>query len=353
MNKIIVSVLILCHLCIYSQVIAQENPDSNEKITLLKQKKEEVVNQEKEALKKEVIAINKSLEEGDITEKEADNLKKNAADNHALNIKNKIAIIDNSIALLERGESDGIGNLEDGQYKLILFDFENEGSIVKLENTNKPKKYDRRTHANFLLSFGLNNAIIDGETINDSPYSIGRSRFFEFGWNWTTRVLNNSNAIRFRYGFTFLLNELSPTDNRYFVKDGELTYLDVHYGELCRSKLRMHQLLFPLHFEFGPSKKKETANYIRYSSKRSFKFGIGAFGGFNLKTCQSLKYKFEGSTSKEKIRSSYNTNNVIYGLSSYIGYGVFSVFARYNLNPLFKEPNLEENNIAFGLRFDL
>ena len=172
------------------------------------------------------------------------------------------------------------------------------------------------------------------------------------GWNWTTRVFNNSNAVRFRYGFTFLLNELSPTDNRYFVKDGDLTYLDVHFGELCRSKLKMHQLLFPLHLEFGPSKKRETDNYIRYSSKRSFKFGIGAFGGFNLITSQKLKYKFDGSTSKERIKSSYNTNNVIYGLSSYIGYGVFSVFARYNLNPLFKEPNLEENNVSFGLRFD-
>ena len=352
MNKITFLFLIFCQLCICFQVNAQENLDNDEKITLLKQKKEEVVNQEKEALKKEVIDINKNLEEGDITEEEAEDLKKKAAENHALNIKNKTAIIDNSIALLERGQSDEIGNMEDDQYKLVLFDFENEGTIVKLENANKPKKYDKRTHGNFLLSFGLNNAIKDGKTINESPYSIGRSRFFELGWNWTTRVLNNSNAVRFRYGFTFLLNELSPTDNRYFVKDGEFTYLDEHFGELCRSRLKMHQLLFPLHLEFGPSKKRETTNYIRYSSKRSFKFGIGAFGGFNLRTSQKLKYKFDGSTSKERIKSSYNTNNVIYGLSSYIGYGVFSVSARYNLNSLFKEPNLEENNVSLGLRFD-
>lgn len=352
MKKILIPVIFLTFLFIHNDVFAQENSETEEKITLLKQKKEEVINQEKEALKKEVIAINKRQDNGEISELEAEDLKKTAADNHALNIKNKVAIIDNSIALLERGETDGMSDLDQSNYKLVLFDFEDDGSIVRLENTNKPKKYDRRTHSNFLLAFGLNNAILEGETINESPYSIGRSRYLELGWNWTTRIFNNSNAVRLKYGFSFSFNELSPTDNRYFVKDGDLTYLDEHFGELCRSKLRMDQLLFPVYFEFGPSKKRESANYIRYSSKRSFKFGIGAYGGFTLRTRQVIKYKFDGSTSKEKIRSSYNTNNVIYGIGSYIGYGVFSVYGKYDLNPLFKEPNLEQHNVSLGLRFD-
>ena len=39
-----------------------------------------------------------------------------------------------------------------------------------------------------VLAFGLNNAIIDGENFDDSPYKIGGSRFFEIGWNYCYSV---------------------------------------------------------------------------------------------------------------------------------------------------------------------
>jgi len=44
-----------------------------------------------------------------------------------------------------------------------------------------------------VLAFGLNNAIVEGESFDDSPYKIGGSRFFEIGWAWKTRVFKNSN----------------------------------------------------------------------------------------------------------------------------------------------------------------
>ena len=276
-----------------------------------------------------------------------------AANKHALNIENKTAIIDNSIALLERGEADDISEITGDQYKLVLFDFETEGSLIRLENNKKTKKFDKRTHSNLLVAFGFNNAIIDGMSLNDSPYNFGRSRFFEMGWTWSTRVFNNSNAVRFRYGFSFSFNGLIPTNNRYFVQDGNLTYLDVFYADLKKAKLRTDHLTFPLIFEFGPSKKVEGQNYVRYSSKKKFKYGIGGYFGFNLTTRQKLKYYDNGAKHKEKIRKGYNTNNVIYGVTSYIGYSVFSLYVKYDLNDIFKEPNVKQNNISMGLRFDL
>jgi hypothetical protein len=353
MKKIVLIGILISQLFFNTNIYAQENPVNSEKIALLKEKKEDLISEEKEALKKEVIEINERLDNEEITVQEADELKLEAADKHALNIKNKSAIIDNSIALLERGESDEINEIKPDGVKIVLFDFENGEAIVSLKNSKKPKKFDKRTYSNFVMALGLNNAIIEGQSFNNSPYRVGKSRFFEIGWAWSTRLLNNSNAVRFRYGFSFTFNRLNPIDNLYFVQDGNLTYLDEFYTDLTKSKLRMDNLVFPLHFEFGPSKKIERENYIRYSSKKKFKYGIGGYVGLNLSTRQKLVYYENGAKRKDKIKKSYNTSNLIYGLSSYIGYSVFSLYTKYDLNNIFNSPNRKENNISLGIRFDL
>ncbi|NJW55231.1 hypothetical protein HC175_20155, partial [Salinimicrobium sp. CDJ15-91] len=55
---------------------------------------------------------------------------------------------------------------------------------------------------------------------------------------------------------------------------------------------------------------------------------------------------------KLKLKGDYNTNEFIYGLSGYVGFGGTSLYVKYDLNPIFKDPNPELNNISVGLRFD-
>jgi len=353
MKKILFIGLLLSIVFVNKQMFAQENKINIEKITELKKNKQQVINQEKEALKQDVININVKLNKGEITAEQAEKLKLKAADNRALNIENKTAIIDNSIALLERGGTSPIEEEDGVNYKLIFFDFPNEGSIVALKDYNKPKKFDKKTFSNLVVAFGLNNAIIKGESFDNSPYKIGKSKFFEMGWAWSTRLLENSNAVRFRYGFSFTFNGLNPTDNQYFVQNEDATYLEDYPINLSKSKLRMDNLVVPIHFEFGPSKKIERDSYFRYSTERKFKFGIGAYAGFNLGTRQKLKYSENGDKQKDKFKQSYNTANFIYGLSSYIGADDYSFYVKYDLNSIFNDPNTKENNISFGVRFDL
>lgn len=339
------------------QILAQENNDSSEKADSLQKKREQIIEEEKEALKKEVLAINKRFNNSEITSEEADSLKNKAADIHALNIENKIAILENSVALSERGGvyKDTVGiDSENGKEisRIEVQFFDDEGSLIEI-SSGQQKKYDKRTRSNLLVAFGFNNAIIEGQSIDKSPYKMGKSKFFEMGWTWSTRVLDNSNAIRFRYGFAFQFNGLNPTDNMYFVQDGDLTYLEEFPGSLTKSKLRMDNLVVPVHFEFGPSKKIDKGNYYRFSTRKKFKYGIGGYFGFNLRTRQKLKYSLDGSKQKDKITQSYNTSNLIYGLSSYIGVDSFSLYVKYDLNRIFNAPNRQENNIALGLRFDL
>jgi hypothetical protein len=357
MKKILFIAFLFTHVVLSTQIFAQETKDPTKKETVLEQKKQQVILEEKEALKEEVIAINSRFNKGDITSDEASKLKEDAAEIHALNIENRIAILENEAALSARAASNKKATdtiVDDSQEisRIEIKVFDEEDPLVDI-NFGTQKKYDKRTRSNLLVAFGFNNAIIEGQSINKSPYKMGKSKFFEMGWTWSTRVLETSNAIRFRYGFAFQFNGLNPTDNMYFVQDGELTYLEEFPGSLTKSKLRMDNLIVPIHFEFGPSKTIDKGNYIRYSTRKKFKFAIGSYFGFNMRTRQKLKYSENGSKQKDKITQSYNTSNLIYGLSSYIGVDDFSFYVRYDLNRIFNEPNRKENNIALGLRFDL
>jgi len=178
-------------------------------------------------------------------------------------------------------------------------------------------------------------------------------RQVELGWAWKTRVFENSNAMRLKYGFSFQWNKFTPKDDKYFVQNGDLTTLEEFPGNLTESEFRITNLVIPVHFEFGPSKKIDKENYFRYSTRRQFKVGIGGYGGFNIGTQQKLRYKEDGDRVKQKIRRDYNASTFVYGLSGYVGYGGIGLYVKYDLNPLFKDQAIDQHNISLGFRFDL
>lgn len=341
-------VYLVVSLFTFSMANAQEDDflksEKEEKIEELEEKKEEIIEQEKELLKEEVEEINNRLAEGKITLEKADNLKKELAEKHALNIDNKIAIIDNKIALVSRNESDAI----DDKYE--------DNWSVRIGESRKSKmefRDERRTYSEVVVAFGLNNALEEGQSLSDSEFKIGGSRFFEIGMAWKTRVFQNSNWVRFKYGFSFQFNGLKPTDNRYFVEDGELTVLEEFPLDLKKSKFRVDNLVFPVHFEFGPSKKVETENSVRFYTYDKLKFGLGGYAGFNLGERQKLKYKEDGDKVKEKLKNNYNTSDFVYGLSGYVGVNSMALYAKYDLSPLFTDNPVDQHNFSLGLRFDL
>lgn len=339
--------------------MGQEKVES--KVSKLEKLKTEITIQEKEALKREIEQINNRLENNQLTESEAQVLKEEAAKKRALNIENRISILDSKIALLERNngevlEIDTLNNIsrieigfgkKDGSSARIF------GISINNNEYHHVPKYDRKTYSDFVVAIGLNNALIADESLEDSPYKIGGSRFFEIGWQWRTRVFENSNFLRINYGFSFQFNGLKPKDNSYFVNNEGQTELQEFAYDLDKSKLRMDNLVFPIHLEFGPSKVRETEKTIRYSIDRKFRLGIGAYGGFNLGTRQKLKYEIDGDKVKDKLKRGYNTTNFIYGLSAYAGFGGTQLYLKYDLNPIFKDALVEQHNISLGLRFDL
>jgi len=88
--------VLLFAIFISQNMIGQEE-GYQRKIEVLENLKEDIVTQEKDALKIEVEEINKRLKNNDITSEEAIKLKEEAAKKHALNIENRIAILDNRL----------------------------------------------------------------------------------------------------------------------------------------------------------------------------------------------------------------------------------------------------------------
>ena len=356
--------LVLLVLCLsFASVNAQDTIQKSTKqveIEKLLSLKETIQNEEKAQLKMEVEAINKQFENGEITQEKAEELKLEAAKKHALNIENKLAIIDNKIALLERNES--LDETQEATRFIIEFGKQDDsdefdrGSIyigdVK-DYRLKPRKYDRRTTSDLVFAIGFNNAIIEGESLSDSPYKLGGSGFVELGWAWKTRVFKNTNAMRLKYGFSLQWNKLDIKDNQYFVEDeaGQVSLVDFPQN-VSKSKFRTTNLVFPVHFEFGPSKKIEREDYFRYSTYHKFKFGIGGYGGFNIGSIQKVKYTLDGDKKKDKFKD-FNTTSFVYGLSAYAGFGNMGVYFKYDLSPIFKNQAVNQNNISLGLRFDL
>jgi len=345
MKTIIVTLSLFIFSFAMQEMQAQNDsiPIKTERMEKLKQK---IIEEEKEGLKIDLERIQMRLDNNSITSEEADKLKREAAEKHAFNIENKIAILENKTALEERNKNTYSSIELLGNGKIVNIS-------VNYEDGEKDRVYDRRTTSDLVLAAGFNNVLTDENSLDNSDFKIGGSRFFEIGWAWKTRVFQNTNWLRVKYGVSFQFNGLKPTDNRYFVENGDFTQLEKFEYDLDKSKFRSDNLVFPVHFEFGPSKKTEGADYLRYSTKSQFKIGIGGYAGFNIGERQKLKYTVDGDKKKDKLKGNYNTNDFVYGLSSYVSLGGTALYVKYDLNPLFKDPNIEMRNISLGLRFDI
>ena len=97
-----------------------------------------------------------------------------------MNIENRIAIIDNKIALLERNY-DGYINIDVGDVTKIeikVGDEEGEEFFgISISDKKKPKKFDRRTTSDLVFAMGFNNAIIEEREIRRFSIQNRRVRF--------------------------------------------------------------------------------------------------------------------------------------------------------------------------------
>ncbi|HTG65097.1 MAG TPA: hypothetical protein VL859_01860, partial [Flavobacterium sp.] len=324
-----------------------------------------VTDYEKKVLKSEINALDKEVEAGKISKEKAEEFKLKKAEAHAANIEAKVAVEEGKLNQLIQDKVDGKFEEEVVQKERtkVVLGINNDSinkygrefnlTGVKFYNGKEDKqiRQSKRTTSQIVFAIGANNLATDGAIAN-SDFKYGKSRFYEWGMTYNTRILKNDNLLHAKYGLSLMYNDLRPTNNRVFVENGNKTDLEVYPIDLKISRFRNVNLVVPLHLEFDFTKPKIKDGKTYFKSHDSFRLGIGGYFGTNLKSKQVLKYDLDGNRTIEKTRGDFNTNDFIYGLSTYVGYKSTSLYLKYDLNPLFKDNAVKQNNVSLGLRFD-
>jgi len=334
-------------LCLFaSKMLGQETFEKRAKN--IASKIELITKEEKAALKKEVEAINNQLINGTITREEANSKKKLLAEARALNIESRVAVEQEALRNLVQEKVDGKIKEQDSTRRYSFSFHKNRHDKMDADSIQGEK----RTTSQFVIASGLNNLITDGN-LKDSDYRFLGSHFYELGVTYNSRILKNDNLLHAKYGLSLMYNNLRPTDNRNFVINGNQTNLVVNPVDLKDSRFRNVYLVAPVHLEFDFSGKKMKEDKPFFKTHQSFRLGVGGYAGINLKSKQIIKYDDNDLKATEKTKGDFNTSNFIYGLSTYIGYKETSLYLKYDLNPLFKDNVVKQNNVSLGLRFDL
>jgi hypothetical protein len=339
------------------QLVAQEKPFKVEKTQqsfetqakAIADKIESITKEEKAALKLEIEAVNKELEAGTITKEQADGKKLLFAETRSKNIETRVAVEQSKLEDLVQQKVDG--KIDETTFTItdsIYIDLKG----MKKSFAKKKTGGERRTTSQFVFAAGLNN-LVTNESVANSDYRYWGSHFYEWGFTSNTRLFKNDNLLHLKYGFSVMYNNLRPTDNRLFVTNGNQTILETSAINLEESRLRNVFITAPVHLEFDFTKKKidDTGKNV-FKTHRSFRLGIGGYAGLRVKSKQKLRYEIDGNDISTKEKGDFNVNDFIYGVSTYIGYKETSLYIKYDLNPMFQDNAVKQNNISLGVRFD-
>lgn len=330
--------------CLFlTQIFAQESFESQ--VKQVAKNIENITKEEKEALKIKVEEVNVQQENGQITSEQANEKKQALAESSARAIEFRVAKEQQILEDLVQQKVDGKIKESDST-STYSFSWRIDDHMKKKENYN-----EKRTTSQAVFAFGANNLVTDGSIANSEMLYLV-SYFFEWGFTFNTRLLNNSNLLHLKYGLSLVKNNLRPSDNQYFVVDGNQTNLEQFPTNLRDSRFKNNYWVVPVHleFDFAGNNKKEGKNTFR--SQQGFKIGIGGYGGFNSKSKQKLYFTEDDAKVRTKEKKDFNANDFVYGVSSYIGYKDTSLYIKYDMSPLFKHNVVEQNNISLGLRWD-
>ncbi len=343
---------LLCLLA--AKLTAQETPKPQtfeDRAREISKNIETVTKQQKDSLKLEVEAVNVKLENKEISEEEAEAQKQQYAKKRAKNIETRVAVEEEKLDQLVKDQVDGKVKAKHRKSRFALFSYQSgDGTDT---TTVYVKRYDfKRTTSQFVFALGANRLVNDGGTIDNDNFK-DRSDFYEWGVAWNTRLFANNNLLHVKYGLSLQYNNLRPADDRIFALDGNKTVLVDSGINIDVARLRYVNLVVPVHLEFDFTPKKVVDDKTYYPIHESFRIGFGGYAGVNVKEKQVIKYNdADDNDVKSKTKGDFNVNDFVYGVSAYIGYGDISLYAKYDLQTVFADNDIDQNNLSLGIRFD-
>ncbi|MBD2769038.1 outer membrane beta-barrel protein [Hymenobacter sp. BT664] len=211
------------------------------------------------------------------------------------------------------------------------------------------KNIDQTT--DLILDLGLNTFINQKQYLSPTTGQLESvdlrtegARYVSIGLDWITRLGSKRSPLSITAGPHFAFNNYMLSGNNKWVNENGRTDVvrETNGRQYQKSKLASSSVNLPLMLRL-----QLRDNHY----KPSFSVGVGGFIGYRIKSWTKLKYTDDGNTYKDKEDGSYNMENFLYGLQGTIGYRGLVLFAKYNMNGLFKaNAGPDTQVLSFGLR---
>lgn len=348
--------LIVTMLFYSSYMVAQSNIFETE-AAIIASRIDSITTTEKSTLKKALKKLDEKVEKKEMTLETAEIEKKKLASYHADRINKAVFKEEQKLQALIKDKVSG---------KLDLNAEENERntpfiSVFEEENFYKDSisglKVEKRWTTQFVIAFGMNKIMNDDSGYYGDGFKSNLLGNSELGFTFKYKLKEDINFWNLKFGLSMMIDDIRPKDdNAILVKNGDETTLQDSGYELKRSRLDNISMAIPVHLEIDFSKpqyhSKTEQTYLR--SQRGFRMGLGGFFAVRIHTSQFIRYDDEnGLNTRVTQKDNFNLNNINFGPSAYIGYRDVSIYAKYNVNPIFKNNPDDINTLSFGLRLDL
>ncbi|PLK44096.1 outer membrane beta-barrel protein [Emticicia sp. TH156] len=199
------------------------------------------------------------------------------------------------------------------------------------EERTERKSRNMFSRRDFGLYLGLNTFDTDKTPELDN----WNSRYVALNWKKNHRLITGNKVdVAMGTGFEFAWNNYMFKDNITLKNQATgADFVEVK-DQLDKSKLVVTSFNVPLMLQFGFKESK-------------WILGLGAYGGARINSYTKIK----GENGTKRDHSAFNMNKFHYGLAAELGHKNFTLFARYQMTPVFKDNNpVNGNTIMFGIR---
>lgn len=206
-------------------------------------------------------------------------------------------------------------------------------------------------HTEFSMDFGFNTFLEGGKipARYDSPYGLRPlgSRYVAFSVLRNQQIGGEKSPFYLRWGLELAWNNFMFEGDNYAVQKPEGVTFPVYTNasgnpvKLDKSKLTVCYLSIPV---------VPTLQFYNKHGRRTFRIGAGGYAGIRLASYTKVKYQEGDNSVTRHEHGHFFLNDFRYGLMAQVGVRGLSVFAKYDLNPLFstnKGPEL--NTLSVGL----
>ncbi len=230
-----------------------------------------------------------------------------------------------------------------GEYEVVIINHDLDTAWIENENSEKSEKREKRKKKEYIkdmthwsgFEFGpsvmMNSS--GGTDINKDFLNFDPAQSFSYSFNFAEK------RIPFGTDYIGLTTGLGLTHSRYGIKDNYVlqTNSDSTWGvqdtvtHYNKNQIRANYLTIPLLIAINTS----------LNEKKNFHIEFGAIGGVRFKSKTVQKFDVEGKTAKNKTKAVYNLNPFQLIGTVRVGFNNASLFANYNLLPLFDESATE------------